>query len=57
MNRLQAITSIDGRYSSRVNELEDIFSEYGIISRRVDVEIEYFIFLSTLLPQLKPLQM
>ena len=55
MDKLLAITPIDGRYSSRVKELEEIFSEYGIISRRVDVEIEYFIFLSTLLPQLRKL--
>lgn len=51
--KLQAISPIDGRYASRVSELSDIFSEYGLIRRRVDVEIEYFIFLSTLLPELR----
>ena len=51
--KLQAISPIDGRYASRVSELKDIFSEYGLIRRRVDVEIEYFIFLSTLLPELR----
>jgi len=50
--RLLAITPIDGRYKNKVSELGNIFSEYGMISRRVDVEIEYFIFLSTILPEL-----
>jgi len=49
---LLAITPIDGRYKKSVSELNDIFSEYGMIRRRVDVEIEYFIFLSTFIPEL-----
>ena len=40
---LLAITPIDGRYKKSVSELNEIFSEYGMIRRRVDVEIEYFI--------------
>ena len=51
-DRLLAITPIDGRYKKSVSELNDIFSEYGMIRRRVDVEIEYFIFLSTFIPEL-----
>jgi len=49
---LFAITPIDGRYKNKVSELKSIFSEFGMISRRVDVEVEYFIFLSTILPEL-----
>ncbi len=36
---LSAISPIDGRYSSKVEELRNIFSEYGLIRYRVLVEI------------------
>ena len=35
---LLAISPIDGRYSSKCAELRDVFSEYGLIRRRVLVE-------------------
>lgn len=35
---LAAISPIDGRYSSKCEELKEIFSEYGLIKRRVLVE-------------------
>ena len=35
---LIAISPIDGRYSSKCEELKEIFSEYGLIKRRVLVE-------------------
>lgn len=35
---LTAISPIDGRYSSKCEELKEIFSEYGLIKRRVLVE-------------------
>lgn len=51
---LTAISPIDGRYRSKVEELDVYFSEYGLIKYRVLVEIEYFIALCEI--PLKPLQ-
>ncbi|MCK4700109.1 MAG: adenylosuccinate lyase, partial [Bacteroidales bacterium] len=42
---LTAITPIDGRYRSKVKELELYFSEFALIKYRVKIEIEYFIAL------------
>jgi adenylosuccinate lyase len=51
---LTAISPVDGRYRSKVDELAVYFSEYALIKYRVYVEIEYFIALVDLpLPQLK----
>lgn len=53
-NALQAISPIDGRYSSMTDSLIPFFSEEALIRYRVQVEIEYFIALVSLeLPQLK----
>lgn len=53
MSELTAITPIDGRYRSKVSELEEYFSEYALIKYRVFVEVEYFIALCEIpLPQL-----
>lgn len=53
LNELTAITPIDGRYHSKVSELEDYFSEYALIKYRVFVEVEYFLSLCEIpLPQL-----
>ncbi len=50
---LQAISPIDGRYWSKVEDLSDFFSEYALIRFRVIIEIEYFIALCQIpLPQL-----
>jgi adenylosuccinate lyase len=38
MDELMAISPIDGRYAGKCRELETIFSEYGLVSRRVRVE-------------------
>jgi adenylosuccinate lyase len=46
MNTLTAISSIDGRYRSKVEKLAPYFSEFGLIRYRVRVEVEYFIALS-----------
>jgi adenylosuccinate lyase len=43
---LTAVSPIDGRYRSKIEELDKYFSEYGLIKYRVLVEIEYFIALS-----------
>lgn len=46
MNALTAISPIDGRYRSKVENLANYFSEYALIKYRVLVEIEYFIALT-----------
>jgi len=52
MNRLQAISPVDGRYGQRIAELVPFFSEYGLMRYRVVTEVEYFIALSSAgLPQ------
>jgi len=38
---LFAISPIDGRYADKVNELRPIFSEYGLIRYRVQVEVNW----------------
>lgn len=54
LNTLTAISPVDGRYRSKVDDLGTYFSEFGLIKYRVHVEIEYFIALCELpLPQLK----
>ena len=53
LSSLTAISPIDGRYSGKVEILENYYSEYSLIRYRVIVEIEYFIALCKLpLPQL-----
>ncbi len=53
LNRLTAISPVDGRYRGATEPLADYFSEYALIRYRVLVEIEYFIALCELpLPQL-----
>jgi adenylosuccinate lyase len=43
---LRAISSVDGRYRSQVEELADKMSEFALIKNRVRVECEYLIALS-----------
>lgn len=53
-NSLTAVSPVDGRYRNKTDDLAPFFSESGLISYRVEVEIEYFIALCELpLPQLK----
>jgi len=49
---LHAISPIDGRYASKVSQLSKYFSEAALIKYRVRVEVEYYISLSKVLPQL-----
>ena len=54
LSALNAISPIDGRYRSKVEQLKNYFSEEALIKYRVLVEIEYFIALCEApLPQLK----
>ncbi|MGB5470767.1 MAG: adenylosuccinate lyase [Woeseiaceae bacterium] len=41
VSTLRALSPTDGRYSEKVNELRDLFSEYGLIRFRVLVEIRW----------------
>ena len=53
VNRLTALSPIDGRYYKHVAPLSDYFSEFALIRARALVEVEYFIALCELpLPQL-----
>lgn len=50
---LTAISPLDGRYRSKIDELDLYFSEFALIKYRLMVEIEYFIALCDIpLPQL-----
>ncbi|MBN1953104.1 MAG: adenylosuccinate lyase [Bacteroidales bacterium] len=54
LNALTAVSPVDGRYRSKIEELSPYFSEYGLMKYRVRVEIEYFIALCRYkLPQLE----
>lgn len=48
LDKLTAISPIDGRYRNNVEELRDYFSEYALIKYRTYVEVEYFISLCEL---------
>lgn len=41
LSSLTAVSPIDGRYGSKVNELRAIFSEFGLIKYRVEVEVRW----------------
>jgi adenylosuccinate lyase len=46
LHPLTAISPLDGRYRSQLQQLGEYFSEYALIKYRVQVEVAYFIFLS-----------
>lgn len=43
MNRLLAISPLDGRYYDNTNNLQDYFSEFAYIRMRIYIELHYFI--------------
>ncbi|WNL48033.1 adenylosuccinate lyase [Dyella sp. BiH032] len=43
---LTALSPLDGRYASKAEALRPIFSEYGLMHRRVHVEIEWLLALA-----------
>ena len=43
---ISALSPLDGRYASRVAGLRPLLSEFGLMHRRVQVEVEWFIALS-----------
>ncbi len=53
---LTALSPLDGRYAAKVAALRPLLSEYGLMHRRVQVEVEWFIALSDAgLPEFRPL--
>jgi adenylosuccinate lyase len=41
MNRLMALSPLDGRYADKVSDLQEVFSEFGLIRCRIEVEIAW----------------
>ncbi|WP_374586054.1 adenylosuccinate lyase [Ideonella dechloratans] len=46
ISTLMALSPLDGRYAAKVTALRPLLSEYGLMHRRVQVEIEWLIALS-----------
>jgi len=46
LSSISALSPLDGRYAGRVAALRPLLSEYGLMHRRVQVEVEWFIALS-----------
>lgn len=53
LNALTAISPIDGRYFQTTAPLARYFSEFALMQYRIRVEVEYFIALCGVLPELK----
>jgi adenylosuccinate lyase len=46
VSAISALSPLDGRYADKVAPLRPLLSEYGLMHRRVQVEVEWFIALS-----------
>src|ERR1051325_3074445 len=46
VSTLTALSPLDGRYAGKVSALRPLLSEFGLMHRRVQVEVEWFIALS-----------
>ncbi|QDT11536.1 adenylosuccinate lyase [Planctomycetes bacterium K23_9] len=57
LSELTAVSPIDGRYASKTEFLREIFSEYGLIQRRVEVEVRWLETLAAHpgIPEVNPL--
>ncbi len=56
LSALTALSPLDGRYAPKVAALRPLLSEFGLMHRRVQVEVEWFIALSDVgLPEFRPL--
>ncbi|MEY2892143.1 MAG: hypothetical protein RJA98_2051 [Pseudomonadota bacterium] len=56
LSALTALSPLDGRYAAKVAALRPLLSEFGLMHRRVQVEVEWFIALSDAgFAELKPL--
>ncbi len=45
-DRLLALSPLDGRYAAKVEALRPIFSEFGLMQRRVHVEVQWLVALA-----------
>jgi adenylosuccinate lyase len=45
-NELTAISPVDGRYAEKVSQLRTVFSEYGLIRARIEIEVKWLIQLA-----------
>jgi len=52
-----ALSPLDGRYASKLDPLRTVFSEYGLIARRLEVEVRWLQKLADTsgIPEVKPL--
>ena len=56
LNPLTSLSPLDGRYAARLTALRPLLSEFGLMHRRVQVEVEWFLALSLAgLPEFPPL--
>jgi adenylosuccinate lyase len=56
LSSLTALSPLDGRYAGKLGALRPLLSEFGLMHRRVQVEVEWFIALSDAgLAEFKPL--
>ena len=57
LSPLTAVSPLDGRYAGKLDELRDLFSEYGLIRLRVLVEVRWVQFLAARpeIPEIGPL--
>ncbi|MDX1570188.1 MAG: adenylosuccinate lyase [Xanthomonadales bacterium] len=57
LSELTAVGPVDGRYAGKTAALREVFSEYGLIRRRVRVELAWFRALAAAegIPELAPL--
>jgi adenylosuccinate lyase len=46
LSTLTALSPLDGRYAASLAPLRPLLSEFGLMHRRVQVEVEWFIALS-----------
>src|SRR3954452_13418047 len=46
LSALSALSPLDGRYAPKVAALRPLLSEFGLMHRRVQVEVEWFVALS-----------
>jgi adenylosuccinate lyase len=45
MNQVLSISVLDGRYKRHTSALSEIFSEFGLIKHRIEIEVKWFVFL------------
>ncbi|MGB7347411.1 MAG: adenylosuccinate lyase [Pirellulaceae bacterium] len=57
LSQLTAVSPIDGRYANKTAALREVFSEYGLIQRRVEVEVRWLETLAAHpgIPEISPL--